>query len=258
MIELLYSEGNIFVYNANDWLELRKKHRIVGDLVGTLNYIPVLPLQLRTEEVLLLLEKNVAVVRKINTERQPKAKEMQEEFENALLESEMREYKKNRLIQLEGMKESLIEKRRRKGDARSDDEILREELDKSVIIKKENMIWPIQLIPNMENNRNEEIVTFEQILQRTTLLKWLIYKDLWEKGYYITCGARFGSDFLVYLGDPMLFHAIFIVRCVESEEPIFGNEIISFGRLGGSVRKRSVLASIKNGEISYISLNWLN
>lgn len=31
-------------------------------------------------------------------------------------------------------------------------------------------------------------------------IRYQIFKDLWEKGYYVTCGQKFGGDFLVYPG----------------------------------------------------------
>ena len=42
------------------------------------------------------------------------------------------------------------------------------------------------------------------------------YKDLWNNGYFITDGAKFGGDFLVYLGDPVMVHARYIVICREN------------------------------------------
>lgn len=31
-------------------------------------------------------------------------------------------------------------------------------------------------------------------------LRYKVFKDLWSKGYYISCGMKFGGDFLVYEG----------------------------------------------------------
>jgi len=30
-----------------------------------------------------------------------------------------------------------------------------------------------------------------------------IFKDLWERGFYLTDGTKFGADFLAYPGDPI-------------------------------------------------------
>ena len=33
--------------------------------------------------------------------------------------------------------------------------------------------------------------------------RYRVFKDLWEKGYYLTSGCKFGGDFLVYPGKYM-------------------------------------------------------
>lgn len=32
-------------------------------------------------------------------------------------------------------------------------------------------------------------------------IRYKVFKNLWLKGYYITCGMKFGGDFLVYEGN---------------------------------------------------------
>ena len=34
-----------------------------------------------------------------------------------------------------------------------------------------------------------------------------VFRDLWERGWAITLGTKFGADYLVYPGDPMVHHA---------------------------------------------------
>lgn len=31
-------------------------------------------------------------------------------------------------------------------------------------------------------------------------IRYKVFKDLWSKGFYLTCGMKFGGDFLVYEG----------------------------------------------------------
>lgn len=93
----------------------------------------------------------------------------------------------------------------------------------------------------------------------TNKLKCSVYEDLWDKGYYITSGRKFGGDFLVYLGDPVSFHAVYVVKCVDSEESHNVSEIIAYGRIGNSVKKKFVLASLNSEEkVSYIAFSWLD
>lgn len=88
-------------------------------------------------------------------------------------------------------------------------------------------------------------------------LKCKVFKDLWDKGYYITAGEKFGGDFLVYPGDPLRFHSHYIAVCVEEHQLLTPYFFIQKGRLGTSVKKTVLLCSINNDStISYQSLNW--
>lgn len=89
-------------------------------------------------------------------------------------------------------------------------------------------------------------------------LRYRVFKDLWEKNYYVTNGEKFGGDFLVYPSDPIMFHAQFIVHCQKRSEDLSVNDIISVCRVGCNVRKTQVFASFSpDGEtINYQSLQW--
>lgn len=88
-------------------------------------------------------------------------------------------------------------------------------------------------------------------------LRYLIYKDLWEQGFFLTSGKKFGADYLVYPGDPVKFHSFFIVVCVDKKRSFRPIEIITRGRLGQSVRKTFVLAYLSDGDkVSYQSVQW--
>eukprot|EP00736_Rhodelphis_marinus_P007531 Rmarinus@m.7913 len=40
----------------------------------------------------------------------------------------------------------------------------------------------------------------------------LVYEDLWDRGFYISRGLRFGGDFLIYSANPHLYHSQFVVN----------------------------------------------
>ncbi|XP_042142379.1 tRNA-splicing endonuclease subunit Sen34 isoform X2 [Ixodes scapularis] len=75
-------------------------------------------------------------------------------------------------------------------------------------------------------------------------LRCLVFADLWEKGHHLTCGAKFGGDFLLYSDDPLLYHAFAIVVCLEKGTSFDGHDLVLWGRLGNSVHKTVVLASL--------------
>lgn len=91
-----------------------------------------------------------------------------------------------------------------------------------------------------------------------------VFENLLEKGYVISCGAKFGADFLAYAGDPQLFHAALAVVVVDGKEAIGARDIVALGRLGDSTRKRTVLAWVnekvdgvkKKGTVEYVGVQW--
>lgn len=84
-----------------------------------------------------------------------------------------------------------------------------------------------------------------------------VFSDLWQKGYFITNGNKFGGDYLVYPGDPLRFHSHFIVKILPCGERLTGLDLVSVGRLGSTVKKTSVLASVDlSGKVIYTSVQW--
>lgn len=89
-------------------------------------------------------------------------------------------------------------------------------------------------------------------------LHYRVFSDLWEKGYYLTPGAKFGGDLLAYPGDPMRYHSFYIVIIIPWKKKITPFEIISAGRLGATVKKTALLCSVSDntGEVVYTSVKW--
>ncbi|XP_028395958.1 tRNA-splicing endonuclease subunit Sen34-like [Dendronephthya gigantea] len=88
-------------------------------------------------------------------------------------------------------------------------------------------------------------------------IRYKVFSDLWEKGYFITNGNKFGGDYLVYPGDPLRFHSHFIVKVLPWGERFTGLDLICVGRLGSTVKKTSVLASVdESGNVIYTSIQW--
>lgn len=92
-------------YNVEDWLTLRKDHRIIGELIGPLPKKPRqhelgIPLLLLPEEVTLLLEKKIARLVKDPSNQQPNGF-MKKAFEN---------YRELLFVQ---QQESLVEERKK-------------------------------------------------------------------------------------------------------------------------------------------------
>ncbi|XP_006868180.1 PREDICTED: tRNA-splicing endonuclease subunit Sen34 [Chrysochloris asiatica] len=88
-------------------------------------------------------------------------------------------------------------------------------------------------------------------------LRYGVYRDLWERGFFLSAAGKFGGDFLVYPGDPLRFHAHYIAQCWAAGDPIPLQDLVSAGRLGTSVRKTLLLCSPQpDGKVVYTSLQW--
>lgn len=97
--------------------------------------------------------------------------------------------------------------------------------------------------------------------------RFCVYRDLRNKGFYLTSAGKFGGDFLVYPGDPLRFHAHFIALCISMDEELPLCDILAIARLGSNVKKTVLLCSPKKcgetgndesveGDVVYSSLQW--
>jgi tRNA splicing endonuclease len=89
------------------------------------------------------------------------------------------------------------------------------------------------------------------------MLSYLIYKDLWMRGFYIACGIKFGSTFLIYSNLLDYVHSIASIYVIDKFFKISPNDLISFGRTGTTTKKITILAMIsKNNSIMYTGFKW--
>jgi tRNA-splicing endonuclease subunit Sen34 len=90
----------------------------------------------------------------------------------------------------------------------------------------------------------------------TTAAHCAVFADLWQRGFYLTSASKFGGDFLAYMGDPLKYHAAFVVVVSRSNEPLLLCEIAALGRLANAVKKTGVIASHDSDHVSYLTIDW--
>lgn len=66
-----------------------------------------------------------------------------------------------------------------------------------------------------------------------------LFRDL---RYCITHGSKFGADFLLYPGDPTLYHAQFCARLMEPFQELSPISIVAASRGSHIARKNLILA----------------
>ncbi|CAL1703693.1 unnamed protein product [Somion occarium] len=86
-----------------------------------------------------------------------------------------------------------------------------------------------------------------------------VFRDLWENGFYMGGGIRFGGDFLIYPGDPLRYHSHFVGTVIDSPTAaLMPMEIVAHGRLGTATKKAHLLCGWddEKQEVSYYSIEW--
>lgn len=86
--------------------------------------------------------------------------------------------------------------------------------------------------------------------------KYLVYRDIRERGFVATPGIKYGCDFAVYRGGPGVDHAPFIVQVKGLGEELSATEIVRAGRLATTVRKTFIIAVVDDGEVKYLGFKW--
>jgi tRNA-splicing endonuclease subunit Sen34 len=111
-----------------------------------------------------------------------------------------------------------------------------------------------------------------------------VFRDLWEKGYFMGIGIKFGGNYLVYpgvyiplvfvprntflmhetnrltfSGDPLRYHSHFVATVLDSPtSTLRPMEIVAHGRLGTATKKAHLLCGWddESGQVSYYSIEW--
>ncbi|XP_028039001.1 tRNA-splicing endonuclease subunit Sen34 isoform X1 [Bombyx mandarina] len=278
MIPIYVEKGIGYLWNSEHWYILRTQHRICSAFVGSVPSFPRqndflgLPIALSSEETALLVEKRICELHEMPAEfckYEPteKDKELMEEFLKKVLEQQASALKKRKIEQLSqkidiivaGKKKNLINKGM--SDANIDkDAMLEEEIKRIQDLDPDHTLvqLPQEMYRNIETSPVGLDVLRPNILEGDGAIKYSIFKDLWEKGYYVTSGSKFGCDYLIYPGDPVQFHASHMVRCVCNQENVFHpKSLVAFGRLSVAVNKYAVFAyRTQCARIAYQTLQW--
>ncbi|KAJ3062840.1 tRNA-splicing endonuclease subunit Sen34 [Podochytrium sp. JEL0797] len=77
--------------------------------------------------------------------------------------------------------------------------------------------------------------------QNLRFAKQRVFESLWTRGFHVTSGLKFGGDFLVYPGDPLLFHATHVAVVILQDAKISPFDMISYARMGRNAKKKILL-----------------
>ncbi|KAL1947435.1 hypothetical protein VTO73DRAFT_14396 [Trametes versicolor] len=282
-IQLRVSNDKAYVWDVEDIAALRAKHHVCGVLTGTLPHLSQqnvflgVPLVLLPEEVVLLMEKQLAVLIDDPNAHQPPSAEALEHWnmereasaiqQIAISEAERASDKAAKL----SSSEEAIRKRKEREAKRaaaalakaiaegiSAEEFAQASSDRLV---EERPATPSKPAPPTFNvtipASSSELEWYAPrghahptLASARTAGVWSypttpyerakcrVFQDLWEKGNFMGGGIKFGGDFLVYPGDPLRYHSHFVATVIESPKaPLMPMEVVAHGRLGTATKK---------------------
>ncbi|WP_338600878.1 tRNA-intron lyase [Sulfolobus tengchongensis] len=114
-------------------------------------------------------------------------------------------------------------------------------------------------------DKNGETIEYSKLYEYSSKLiskfdiVYKVYEDLRERGFIVRSGIKYGADFAVYTLGPGLEHAPYVVIAVDIDEELSPHELLSFGRVSHSTRKRLLLGLVdrKVGSVRYIMFKWV-
>nr|XP_002123488.1 tRNA-splicing endonuclease subunit Sen34-like [Ciona intestinalis] len=293
-IEIYYCHGKVLIWDQSVVSFIRKKHRIVGSNVGCLTTKPRqnaqfgLPLQLTNIEAKYLLEHcNACLLDSsvfppyvdLEEEAEKSKRKLQEQYEiQTILKQNL---KLDEIKNMKGLiKNGKISKQKQRKMISEDKELnkqdgtITETNSEEVFNEKQFKQFAESELKKVERYGQEQTwikmehkSKFSSFMQKIDHTKiklteeesklYLIFCDLHNQGYFLTDGVKFGGNFLVYPGDPGLYHSTYILLHIPYEKEISATEFATFGRLASSVKKTLLLASIdKENKVVYSSMSW--
>ncbi len=113
---------------------------------------------------------------------------------------------------------------------------------------------------NIDNKMNENDLEkyAKSIINRFDIL-YAVYEDLRNKGFVVRSGIKFGADFAIYTLGPGIEHAPYVIIALDENAKLMANELMSFGRVSHSTKKKLVLGlvNLNTRSVRYIIFKWV-
>ncbi|POM68869.1 tRNA-intron endonuclease [Phytophthora palmivora] len=107
------------------------------------------------------------------------------------------------------------------------------------------LVEEITLQLTSDKKRREAGDTFAWTLSPQRHDRLRVFRDLWERGYVVTFGSKFGADFLIYKDDPKRAHAVALIVVKGFEEEFARLDVVSFCRVAKMVKKKLMFACVQ-------------
>jgi len=124
------------------------------------------------------------------------------------------------------------------------------------LVEKKQM----QIFSKKKEIKFEELMKIFSKQDKKIQTKYLVFKDLRERGYVVKTALKFGAEFRVYDkgSKPGSKHAKWLVFTDKETTKLTWNEFSSKSRVAHSTKKNLLLAIVdEEGDITYYEVKWL-
>jgi tRNA-intron endonuclease len=118
----------------------------------------------------------------------------------------------------------------------------------------------LQIFQNTKLIQKKDLLKKLQRIDKRIELKFLVFKDLRQKGYIPKTALKFGADFRVYDkgSSPGKSHAKWLVFIENESKKLSLHEFSAKNRVAHSTKKNLLLAIVdEEGKITYYEVKWL-
>ena len=252
-IEVFCNKSKVFwLKKPSDILILRNQFRITGNLIKVSNLNLNFFLFLNLEEFLLGVEMGFLKITSLK-KRKHLLSYLVEKFEkNISLKEKIYHSFKKKNNSIKGWREIV--------DILS--QICKFNFKKRIKPKKATFY---QIRPFKIYSYKKKIFFFYKNLQdflkgfsENDFFKYSVFKNLWQRGFNLSCGIKFGCSFLAYAGNITDVHSYLSVLLIPFNSFFFSPKlIIAFGRIGTITKKFNILVYFDEiFLIRYCSLRW--
>lgn len=238
-----------YVWDSKDAMTLRMKYRIVGAAAGTLpkaigdSDSQLLPIKLLPEEVRLGLERSFIVLHEsgMDSYRAP---------DEAARQNYMRRRPSQAGAGAPASAEPPLDLEKPPPPERREEwlRLRREQRDLAkraaepyFLAVAESQAEPAERL--FQPHREISAVEWWYPATDRQRLEYAVFRFIWERGYTLTPGSKFGGQYLAYEADPMSVHAAFAITAIEWDKTFAPLDIVATGRVGVTVKKSPVLFS---------------
>jgi len=112
----------------------------------------------------------------------------------------------------------------------------------------------------LRNGKKVKLEEMFQIIRKDDLFpKYLVFKDLRNRGYIVKTGFKYGSEFRLYERgkSPGNGHSDYLVKVVSEDHEITVSDFSSYVRVAHGVNKKLLFAVVdEENDITYYDVEW--